>query len=259
MSVWYPGHMARALREMRASLELIDVVIEAIDARVPQSGASPALTRLATRKRHVVALTRNDLADPKVTRRWLESFAARGIGVVAVDARQARSAGTIVAMIERHRRAGVTRAMVVGIPNSGKSTIVNALLKRKAAKAADRAGVTRRAQWFRLSAGVELMDTPGVLPPKIRDSGAMWKLAATGALPSERYDPEEAAREVAGWARQHGVATIPEVESFAATRGFMRRGGRVDEHAAAQSYLRAFNDGKFGRISLETPDEREAA
>jgi ribosome biogenesis GTPase A len=259
VSAWYPGHMARALREMRASLELIDVVIETIDARVPHSGANPAIARLAKRKRHFVALTRNDLADPDVTRRWLASFAASGIATVAVDARQLRAAEAIVALVQRHRGRGITRAMIVGIPNSGKSTIVNGLLKRRAAKAADRAGVTKRAQWFRLSPGLELMDTPGVLPPKIGSAAVAWRLAATGAVPSERYDPEEAARELASWAHRHEVATIPALERFAAGRGFMRRGGRMDEHAAAQSFLRAFNDGKFGRISLETPDDREAA
>jgi ribosome biogenesis GTPase A len=251
--------MARALREVRAKLELIDVVIEAIDARVPHSGASSGIARLAKRKRHVVALTRNDLADPKVTRRWLDAFATRGVAAVAIDARQARGANAIVATIRRHRGPGIMRAMVVGVPNSGKSTIVNGLLKRRAAKASNRAGVTKHAQWFRLSAGIELMDTPGVLPPKIASSTTAWRLAATGAIPSERYDPQETAHELSTWALQHDVATIPAFEKFAVDRGFMRRGGRVDEHAAAQSFLRAFNDGKFGRISLETPDDQEAA
>lgn len=258
MNAWYPGHMARALKEMRGSLELVDVVIEAIDARVPRSGANAAIARLATRKRHIVALTRNDLADPKVTREWLEALASRGVGAIAIDARRLRGGGTIVPMILRNAR-GVTRAMVAGIPNSGKSTLVNALLKRKAARAADRAGVTRRMQWFRLSPGVELMDTPGVLPPKVASQDAVWRLAATGALPSERYDPEEAARALAHWAQLAGITSVPAFETFATSRGFVRRGGRVDEYAAAQSYLRAFNDGKFGRISLETPDDQEAA
>lgn len=251
--------MVRALREMRESLELIDVVIEAIDARIPHSGANASIARLAKRKRHIVVLTRNDLANPSVTRRWLASFARAGIGAIAIDARQLRGADTLVATIDAHRRAGTSRAMIVGVPNSGKSTIVNGLLKRKAAKAADRAGVTKRAQWFRLSAGIELMDTPGVLRPKIANPMAAWRLAATGAVPSERYDPEDTAFELTSWAQRNGVATVPSLEKFAAARGFMRRGGRVDEHAAAQSFLRAFNHGKFGRISLEAPDDREAA
>lgn len=148
--------------------------------------------------------------------------------------------------------------MVVGIPNAGKSSIINGLLRRAAAKTERRAGVTRSTQWFRLSQHVELMDTPGVLVPKIATKAAQWKLAAVGAVPSERYDPEEVAHSLAGWAAQRGLRRIPTLDAFAATR-FMRPGGKVDTHNAAQSYLRAFDEGAFGRISLESPDDPEAA
>lgn len=248
--------MARAMRRMGESLRLVDVVIEAVDARVARSGSNPSLHRLAAHKRRLVVLTRSDLADPKVTRAWLRAFEQAGIGAIAIDAREPRAVARIAALLKS--QPGDVRAMVVGIPNAGKSTIVNALVKRAAAKTERRAGVTRRTQWFRLAPGVEIMDTPGVLAPKIASAQAQWRLAAVGAVPSERYDPEAVAQQLQRWAEQHGVAGVPTLERFSSQRGFIRRGGKVDAHAAAQSYLRAFEHAKFGRISLDVPDDAEA-
>lgn len=255
--------MARAMRRIGESLSLVDVVVEAIDARVPRSGANPLLDRALRQaqgrgKRRIVALTRSDLAEPSATRSWLEDFARRGITAVAVNAREQRSGARIATLLAADAKRGTTRAMIVGIPNSGKSSIVNALLRRAAAKTENRAGITRRTQWFRLSPHVEVMDTPGILPPKIASPASQWKLAAVGAVPSERYDPEQVARNLAQWAAHRGLRAVPVPEAFAAERGFVRRGGKVDEHTAAQSYLRAFEAGKFGRISLESPDDAEA-
>ncbi len=257
MIQWYPGHMAKAMRRIGEALALVDVVVEAIDARVPRSGANPMLDRALGRKRRIVALTRSDLADPATTRAWLDALRKRGITAIAVDAHEQRSVARIATLLAANAERGTTRAMVVGIPNSGKSSIVNGLLRRAAAKTENRAGITRRTQWFRLSPHVEVMDTPGVLPPKIASTTSQWKLAAVGAVPSERYDPEHVARSLSLWAAHHG-AGIPPPEAFAAERGFVRRGGKVDEHNAAQSYLRAFEAGKFGRITLEKPDDAEA-
>lgn len=257
MIQWYPGHMARAMRRIGETLRLVDVVVEAIDARVPRSGANPALDRMTAHKRRIVALTRGDLADASTTRAWVEAFARRGITAVSSDAREPRNVGRIAALLAQPGRPNV-RALVVGIPNAGKSTIVNGLLRRAAAKTERRAGVTRRTQWFRVSENVEVMDTPGVLAPKIASKQAQWKLAAVGAIPAERYDPEEVARHVAHWAAGRGLRRVPSFETFASARGFMRKGGKVDAHNAAQSYLRAFEQGTFGRISLESPDDAEA-
>lgn len=255
---WYPGHMVRAMRHIGEALALVDVIVEAIDARVVRSGSNPSLARMIRRKPHLVVLTRGDLADPAVTRAWLDRFADRGLEAVAVDARQVRGAARIVTLIKAKGRGRTLRAMVAGVPNSGKSSIVNALLKRASARVQNRAGITRRTQWFRLSAGVEVLDTPGILPPRIASPASQWKLAASGAIPPDRYDPVEVARSLARWAERYRLGAVPPFETFAA-RGFVRRGGKVDEHNAAQSYLRAFGDGKFGRISLESPDDEEAA
>jgi ribosome biogenesis GTPase A len=262
---WYPGHMAKAARRIREFLRSIDIVVEVVDARVPSSGRNPLLDELAAKRIRVIALNREDLADPTTTKRWLDEFSHQGATAVAVDGRAQRSAARVAAALSaaaahQASSAGISRAMIVGVPNSGKSTIVNALLRRAAAKTEDRAGVTRQMQWFRLSPNVELMDTPGVLPPKIPTAAAQWKLAICGAVPRDRYDPQEVAAAFHSWllaCRPH--TDVPDLQSFAAARGFMRRGGQVDYHNAAQSYIREFNDGGFGRISLEVPGDAETA
>jgi ribosome biogenesis GTPase A len=260
---WYPGHMAKAVRRIREYLQAIDVVVEVIDARIAVSGRNPLLDELAGSRRRVVVLTRQDLADPTTTKRWLDDLAKRGASAVAVDGRAPRSIARVAAAIERstvHPKRGISRAMIVGIPNSGKSSIVNALLRRAAAKTENRAGVTRHAQWFRLAPNVELMDTPGILQPKISSAAAQWKLAICGAVPRDHYDPQEVVAAFHGWlmARDRG-SQVPDLATFAARRGFVQRRGEIDYHTAANSYVHAFNDGAFGRISLEAPDDTEAA
>jgi ribosome biogenesis GTPase A len=256
--------MAKAVRRIREYLRAMDVVVEVVDARIPRSGRNALLGDLGTPHARVVALDRQDLADPAVTKRWLTHFAGSGASAVAVDARAPRSVARIAAAIEQSSKQragrGVARAMIVGVPNSGKSTIVNSLLRRASAKTANRAGVTRQTQWFRLSPGVEVMDTPGVLPPKMTNAAAQWKLALCGAVPRERYDPQEVADAFHRWvlAREIGSG-VPDLQTFAAQRGFVRRGGQIDYHNAAHSYISAFNGGAFGRLSLEAPDDPEAA
>jgi ribosome biogenesis GTPase A len=254
--------MAKAARRIREHLGAIDIVVEVLDARIPASGRNPLLDELAAKRARVLTLDRQDLADPATTKRWLQYLSRNGAQAVAVDGRAARSVARVAAAIRSSGRSarGMARAMIVGIPNSGKSTIVNALLGRAAARTEDRAGVTRHTQWFRLADNVELMDTPGLLPPKIANPQAQWKLALCGAVPRDRYDPQEVAGAFHDWLRARTPGTrVPDLVTFAQRRGFVRRGGEVDYHNAAQSYIRAFNEGAFGRISLESPDDAEAA
>lgn len=254
---WYPGHMVRAMRRIGEYLKLIDIVVEVIDARVPASGANPMLDELASNRPRLVVLNREDLADPFATKAWLAHFAALGRDAMALEGRQQQSVQRLaraVAALAKERK-GTSRAIIVGVPNSGKSSLINGLLKRAAAKTEDRAGVTRQLQWFRLSPTVELMDSPGILVPKIATKESQWKLALTGAVPRERYDPEEVVSHFHRWLLEEteGKTTVPGLEAFAKARGFARRGGEVDYHNAAQSYVRAFNEGAFGRITLELP------
>ncbi|MBV8639151.1 MAG: ribosome biogenesis GTPase YlqF [Candidatus Eremiobacteraeota bacterium] len=258
---WYPGHMVRAMRKMGEYLKLVDLVIEVIDARAPRSDANPMLDAMIGSRARLTILNRDDLADPATTKAWVADFVSRGHETIAAEGRQQQSVGRILRAVKALAagRTGMTRAIIVGLPNSGKSSIINGLLKRAAAKTEDRAGVTRQLQWFRLAPGIELMDTPGILVPKIETAESQWKLALIGAVPRERYDPEEVAVNFHRWlaAKTNGRTTVPDLETFAKTRGFARRGGEVDYHNAAQSYIRAFNDGTFGRLSLEAPGERD--
>jgi ribosome biogenesis GTPase A len=253
---WYPGHMATAMRKLGERLAIVDVLIEVLDARVPRASSNPALDRLAARKPRLVILGREDLADPHATREWLAWHEAHGRTAIAVNGKDQgsvkRIAAALAALVAEH---GTTRAMVVGIPNTGKSSIINALLRRTAAKAEDKAGVTRSLQWFRVAPKLEVMDTPGILVPKIATPEAQWQLALTGALPRARFDPEEVVDRFAAWSREHRPQSeLPDLDTFAKARGFARRGGDVDLHNAAGAYLKDFNDGKFGRITFERPE-----
>jgi ribosome biogenesis GTPase A len=253
---WYPGHMATAMRKLGERLAIVDVLVEVLDARVPRASSNPALDRLAARKPRLVILGREDLADPHATREWLAWHEAHGRTAIAVNGKDQgsvkRIAAELGAFVAEH---GTTRAMVVGIPNTGKSSIINGLLRRTAAKAADKAGVTRSLQWFRVAPKLEVMDTPGILVPKIATPEAQWQLALTGALPRERFDAEEVVNRFAAWSHAHRPQSdVPDLETFARARGFARRGGDVDLHNAAGAYLKDFNDGKFGRITFERPE-----
>lgn len=257
---WYPGHMARAMRRVAEYLAAIDIVIEVADARVPFSGRNPALDALAGKRARLLVLNREDLAEPAATKAWIAHFAVQGVEAIAVDGRSQRSVTRVANATKRiaKTRAGISRGIVLGLPNSGKSTIINRLLGRAAAKTEDRAGVTRALQWFRLQPNVELMDTPGVLVPKIGSADAQWKLAICGAVPRDRYDPQEVAAAFHRWlVERHPRTRVPSLEDFAAARGFARRGGEIDYHNAAQSYVKAFNDGVFGRVTFELPGEAE--
>ena len=260
---WYPGHMVRAMRKMGEYLKLIDIVVEVIDARAPRSDANPMLDEMIGTRQRLTVLSRDDLAHPATTSAWLSEFESRGRQTIAVEARQQQSVSKILHAVKALAGdgKGMSRAIVVGVPNSGKSSIINGLLKRAAAKTEDRAGVTRQLQWFRLAPHIELMDTPGILVPKISTAESQWKLALIGAVPRERYDPQEVSVHFHRWLMEqsNGRASAPDLEAFATARGFARKGGEIDYHNAAQSYVRAFNDGTFGRISLEAPNDESAS
>ncbi len=252
---WYPGHMARAMQHLKEDLQVIDVVIETIDARIPHAGTNPELERLAARRTRLRVLTREDLADPQKTQAWSERFRHAGHPTVAIDAKVRAGAARLRAALSAlplERRSA--RAIVIGIPNAGKSTVINALVGRKVAHTENRPGVTRARQWFRIAPNLELMDTPGILVPKIDSVEAQWKLALVGGLPQARFDAEEVVANFHRWAEEAlGPGKVPNLETFAQSRGLVRRGNLLDTHNAARAYLKEFNDGRFGRVTLEDP------
>jgi ribosome biogenesis GTPase A len=253
---WYPGHMATAMRKLAERLKIVDVVIEVVDARLPHASANPSLDALAARKQRILVLSCEDLADPHATREWTAWYAAHGRQAVAVNGKDSSSVRRLLGPLA-HTGAGegMTRAIVVGIPNTGKSTIINGLVGRTAARTEDKAGVTRSLQWFRVQPTLEVMDSPGILVPKIATREAQWQLALTGALPRDRFDPEAVIAAFVAWSREHRPsAEVPDLETFARARGFTRRGGEVDLHNAAGAYLKDVGTGKFGRQTFERPE-----
>ncbi len=214
---WFPGHMVRAMRLLEERLALVDVVIEVVDARLPQLSSNPDLDRLAGTRPRLVVLGREDLADSFATRRWLAWYAAHDRPAVAVDGRSQPSVNRAKAVLDRiigGAAHGPSRAIVIGIPNTGKSALINGLAKRTAAKRENKAGVTRQLRWIRAGEALEVMDTPGILVPKIPTEEAQWMLALCGALPRERYDPEEVVARFTTWAAQH----VPQIAIFAQPR-----------------------------------------
>lgn len=285
---WYPGHMAKTRRQMLENLKNIDLVCELVDARIPQVSRNPDMDEIAGDKPRMIILNRTDLADPEDTRRWAAWYREQGYSVLETDsqhgtgtggfaaAARARIADKIAQWNEKGQTGRAVRVMVVGIPNVGKSTFINRILGRKSAKAADKPGVTRGAQWFRVTGGIDLLDTPGILWPKFDDERTGILLAVTGAVKDDILDTETLACKLfellARRAPQAIVdrykLSIPEESDFLGyelleqagrRRGFLISGGEIDTERMARILLDEFRGGVLGRITLETPEEYDDA
>ncbi|MED4603833.1 ribosome biogenesis GTPase YlqF [Paenibacillus validus] len=287
---WFPGHMTRARRQIQDKLKLIDLAIELLDARIPLSSRNPMIDEILQSKPRLVLLNKSDLADPEATRRWVEFFADQGLPALPIDAvggnpsREIllRSKQLLSAKIEAQIRKGMNpraiRALIVGIPNVGKSTLINKMAGRKVAATGDKPGVTKGQQWIKVGTEMELLDTPGILWPKFEDQTVGFRLAATGAIKEEILQPEEialfamrylVARYPAAVGERFGVNEVPAdpsdtdavvalMEAIGRKRGALVSGGRVDLEKASLAILRELRAGKLGRITLEMPDEVQA-
>ena len=254
---WYPGHMVRQMRRIVEDLRAIDIVVEVADARVPLAGTNPTLARIAGKRPRLLVLSRAQLADPALTAAWLAYYRERERPAIAVDAKDRNGSAQLRAAVEelaRGRRSA--RVIVLGIPNAGKSTAINAIVGRKVARAEARAGITRARQWFRVGDSLEIMDTAGILVPKIESAEAQWKLAIVGAVPRARFDSEDVVARFHRWRLATDPdSTVPDLETFAQSRGFVRHGTMADTHNASWAYLKELGDGKFGRMTFEEPAE----
>lgn len=248
--------MAAGLRALLASADLIDLIVEVRDARLPRSTAvARSHPRLRT-KPALVLLNRDDLAVSTLTSDWLAALAKdhikafRGVGTRAGTLRPLRAA-----LLSSPSKPGKIRVAVVGAPNTGKSSVINALIRRKRAIVENKAGVTRHLRWLPLDAHVELLDTPGVLEPKIANPVVAWQFAVCGILPETAYDPEAVVAELLSWISHHAPARIslPHLRDFATEHGMLRRGGKPDLTNAARAYIGSFRAGLFGRITFELP------
>lgn len=282
---WFPGHMARTRRKLKECLPLVDAVVEIIDARIPVSSRNPELDSLTGGKPRIVVLNKADMADEAATRRWVAHFRRSGAAALALDCKSGQGINGFVPLLretlrdklEAWKAKGMAnrpiRAMVVGIPNAGKSSFINRMARGGKAKVEDRPGVTRGNQWYVLESGTQLLDTPGVLWPKFEDQQVARHLAYTGAIRDQVLDCEELAcgllvllrRDYGALlaARYKLPGELPEdgwelLCAVGRKRGMLISGGEVDTERAATTVLDEYRGGKIGRITLEWPEEEQA-
>lgn len=277
---WFPGHMAKTRRLIKESLKLVDGVVELVDARIPMSSRNPELDEIIESKPRIILLNKCDVADANATSMWMKYFTDKGYYAIPVDCRTGKGLNkfdsvvkqALSDVIERNEKRGLSgkplRLMVVGIPNTGKSSFINRMGKNAKAKVADKAGVTQHNQWFVVGNGIELLDTPGVLWPKFDDPEVGDKLAFIGSVKDEVTDQETMAcrlLEVLAKTRPTAIEErykITGVESLQGweilemigkKRGFLIKGGEIDYERAAVIVADEFRGGKLGRITLELP------
>lgn len=277
---WYPGHMTKAKRMMQENIKLIDLVIELVDARIPVSSRNPDIDELGKNKSRLILLNKADLAEDKWNDAWAEYFREKGFFAVKVNSKKGGGLKSIQGVIqeackekmERDRKRGIlnrpVRAMVVGIPNVGKSTFINALAGKACAKTGNKPGVTKGKQWIRLNKQVELLDTPGILWPKFEDQEVGLRLAFIGSIKDEILNTEELAAELIKFLNANYPGVLEEkygvepsddayvlLAGIARSRNCLLKGSELDTEKAALLLLDDFRNGKLGRLTLEYPQE----
>ena len=276
---WYPGHMTKAKRMMQENIKLIDLVIELVDARVPISSRNPDIDELGKNKARLILLNKSDLAEDKWNDAWSEYFREKGFSVVKVNSKKGGGIKSINGVIqeackekiERDRKRGIlnrpVRAMVVGIPNVGKSTFINALAGKACAKTGNKPGVTKGKQWIRLNKNVELLDTPGILWPRFEDQAVGLKLAFIGSIKDEILQTEELAAELVTFMNKNYPGVLESkynveedtdsygmIARIAESRHCLVRGNELDTEKASVLLMDDFRNGRLGRLTLEYPE-----
>ncbi|MBQ8085764.1 MAG: ribosome biogenesis GTPase YlqF [Lachnospiraceae bacterium] len=275
---WYPGHMTKARRMMQENIKLIDIVIELLDARAPLSSRNPDIDSLANNKFRLVILNKSDLADDEVNENWKKYFNDKGINVVSINAKSGSGMKNITAVvqeackekIERDRKRGILnrpiRAMIVGIPNVGKSTFINSYAKKACTKVGNKPGVTKGKQWIKINKNIELLDTPGILWPKFEDDTVGKHLAFIGSINDEILQKVELTCELIDFMKmnypgiingRYGVdednSASDILSEIAKNRGCLMKGNELDYEKAAMIVLDEFRGGVLGRMSVERP------
>ena len=282
---WFPGHMAKTRRAIAANLKLVDAVAEIIDARTPMSSRNPEIDSLVSKKPRIILLNKCDLADSNATSAWINYFRNSGAAALAVDCKSGKGINKVIPtlkstvlkdLIEKRQRSGMTgapvRLMVVGIPNVGKSSLINRLAGSKRAKVEDRPGVTRTKQWVKLQDNNELLDMPGVLWPKFEDQSAAIRLAFTGAVSDDILDTETLAMKLLLFLAENYPQSLKDrykididsndtglilLEKVGKKRGMIVSGGEINTERAAITVLDEFRGGKLGKITLELPTDKD--
>jgi len=276
---WYPGHMKKTIELMQKNLKLVDVAVELLDARIPISSRNPQIDQIIAEKPRVIALNKSDLADSAVTLQWIRFFKSVGINTIPIDSLNGSGLDSLMneieivtkpkmdALILRGIRKRSIRAMIVGIPNVGKSSLINRLTGKKSAKTGDKPGVTKGKQWVKIRGNIELLDMPGVLWPKFEDEEVALRLAYTGSIKDEVLDIETIALKLI----EHLCLYFPDyikerykidsifetalenMEAIARRRGCILSGSRIDYARVANIILDEFRSGQIGKITLEIP------
>jgi ribosome biogenesis GTPase A len=278
---WFPGHMAKAKREVSEKLKLIDIVYELVDARIPSSSRNPMIDEIIKNKPRIVLLNKADMADPEATKQWITYFQEQKIHALAIDSQTGTGIKKIVELskdilrekFDKMRAKGIKpraiRALIVGIPNVGKSTLINRLAHRHIAKTGDRPGITKAQQWIKVGKELELLDTPGILWPKFEDENVGLKLATTGAIKDEILNLQDVAVFALNFLKEqypqrlmerYSLTAIPEniVELFdeiGKRRGCLMSGGLIDYDKTSEIVLRDIRTEKLGPLTFETPDD----
>lgn len=278
---WYPGHMAKTRRLIEENLKMIDVVVEIIDARIPLSGRNPAFDDMLRSKPRLIVMNKSDIADERATSQWINYFRAQGLNVIPISCTTGAginrigeaARGLVRDKLERDREKGRSRTlkiMMVGIPNVGKSSLINRLVGKASAKTGDRPGVTKGKQWIRIKGDIELLDTPGILPQKFEDEETAKRLAYTGAIKDEIINTELLAFSLLEYLRDSysaelcaryklnsvdGLEGWEILDNIAKRRGFIISGGEADTERAANTVLDELRGCKIGKITLELPPQ----
>lgn len=270
---WYPGHMVKTRKIIKEHLKLVDIVLELTDARAPMSSHIPDIDELVRNKDVITVLNKADLGDKKITDLWLDKFEEEGKRAIAVDTLSRRGFNKLLDLImqtpSKKKKMRATRCMVIGVPNVGKSSIINQMARRKSAKTADVPGVTRSKMWLKVSNKLELLDTPGILWPKFEDKSIGIKLALLGCIKPELLNMEKLSLILIRFLSKAypdalisryktDIASQPmdTLEQIARNRGFLISGGTLDIERSANTLLSEFRQGKLGGISLEKPDDK---
>ena len=282
---WYPGHMKKTKEMVQNNLKLVDVVIELLDARIPLSSKNPEIDKLAQNKPRVVVLNKSDLSDRAKLNKWISYYQSKGIKAIPVDTLKGSGVNKIVeecknvtkekmdALKEKGRKERAIRVMIVGVPNVGKSSLINKLTGRKSTQTGDRPGVTKGKQWVRLKGNLELLDTPGILWPKFEDQKIALNLAFTRAIKDEILDIDtlglkfiekmsdiEPEKLKARYKLDSlGEEPLETMEMIGRKRGFILGRNELDYTRIAKTVLNEFREGKLGQITLEVPEDIEEA
>jgi ribosome biogenesis GTPase A len=278
---WFPGHMAKARRQVTEKLKLIDIVFELVDARIPMSSRNPMIDEIVSSKPRIVLLNKADKADASITKQWIDHFKEREIPAIAIDAQTGTGLKQITAlskvllkekfdkMASKGIKPRAIRALIIGIPNVGKSTLINRLAKKNITKTGDRPGVTTAQQWVKVGNELELLDTPGILWPKFEDQLVGFKLATTGAIKDAILNLQEVTVFALNFLREHypdrlkerfSIDELPNevvqlFDEIGKKRGCIMPGGYIDYDKTSELVLREIRSDKLGRLSFETPKQ----